>query len=57
MDKWLAVIIRLILEKVSPQVADMIKAGLAEAKRKATETANPFDDLLIDILIFLTGGK
>jgi len=57
MDKWLVVILRLVLERISPAVAELIKQSLAEAKKKAAETANPFDDLLVDVLIWLTGGK
>jgi len=57
MDKWLVVILRLVLEKISPAVAELIKKSLEEAKKKAAETANPFDDLIVEILIFLTGGK
>lgn len=57
MEKWLATIIRLILTQISPQIAELIKESLAKAKEAAAQTANPFDDILVDILIWLTSGK
>jgi len=57
MEKWMVIVIRLLLEKISPVVAEIIKTSLEEAKKKAAETANPWDDIFVDILIFLTGGK
>jgi len=57
MDKWLAVLVRLVLERISPEIAELIKKSLQDAKKKAAETDNPFDDLLVDILIWVTGSK
>jgi hypothetical protein len=57
MDKWLAVLVRLVLERISPEIAALIKQSLQDAKKKAAETDNPFDDLLVDILIWVTGTK
>jgi hypothetical protein len=57
MDKWLAVLVRLVLERISPEIAALIKQSLQEAKKKAAETDNPFDDILVDILIWVTGSK
>jgi len=57
MEKWMVIVIRLLLEKISPVVAEIIKTSLEEAKKKAAETANPWDDIFVEILIFLTGGK
>jgi len=56
MEKWLAVVIRLVLERISPEIAVLIRTSLAEAKIRAHATNNPYDDILVDILIFLTGG-
>jgi len=57
MNNWVALLIRIVLERISPEIAKAIKDGLDKAKEKAKETKNPFDDLLIDCLIWLLGAK
>ena len=57
MNNWVALLIRIVLERISPEIAKAIKDGLDKAREKAKETKNPFDDLLIDCLIWLLGAK
>lgn len=57
MDKWVAMLIRVVLERISPEVGALIREGLQKAKEAAAKTANPFDDILVDALMWLVGPK
>ena len=46
----LAAAVQMILDAISPQLREMIRAGLAEWEAKAQTTANPWDDLLVRFL-------
>lgn len=53
MEKWIAFVIRLVLERISPEIREMIITWLTQAEERAKATENPFDDLIVDILKFL----
>ena len=53
MEKWIVFVIRLVLERISPEIKNFITTWLQQADEKAKATDNPFDDLIVDILKFL----
>jgi hypothetical protein len=59
MIKWnlniLAKLLQTVLNMISPELKDYIKNFIKELKDKAQATANPFDDLFVELLemIFL----
>lgn len=53
MERWIVFVIRLVLERISPEIQDFITTWLQQADEKAKATDNPFDDLIVDILKFL----
>ena len=46
----LAAAVKMLLDAISPQLREMIRAGLAEWEAQAQTTANPWDDLLVRFL-------
>lgn len=48
-------IIEMALKQMSPEIKAEIVKWLKEAKIKASQTSNPWDDILIDFLLFLVG--
>ena len=46
----LAAAVKMLLDAISPQLREMIRAGLSEWEAKAQTTANPWDDLLVRFL-------
>ena len=53
--KFLLPILRLILQNASPLIKDTIAAFIRDLKKKAAETPNEYDDLLVDFLAALLG--
>lgn len=54
MPTWLVivftVIFKAIIENVSPQIREKITAFVVDLEKKAKETPNVFDDMLVDLL-------
>ena len=44
-----------VLAGASPEIRNRIKAFLADLEKKAAETANPVDDILVLVLRIVTG--
>jgi len=55
MEKWLPMIIRMVLEKLSPVIASGLDKWLEDLEKSSKKTDNPWDDLFVDILKFLLG--
>lgn len=57
MNPWIAKLLGLVVKAVSPE----IKTGAAELldrlEAQAKKTANPFDDILVEMLKDIMGGK
>ena len=49
--------VSLILKNMSPQFKETIIAGLKTWKQQAAETNNPWDDLVVDFLLYLITGE
>lgn len=57
MEQWLPMIIRLVLERVSPVITQTIDKLLIDLEKSAKNTDNPWDDLAVDCLKFICGKK
>lgn len=57
MEKWLPMIVRMVLERISPAIAQAGDKLLDDLEQKANATANPWDDLFVDCLKFIVGKK
>lgn len=49
--------IQLVIKQISPELKAQIITALKEWKVKAAESSNPWDDLIVDFLLFLIGAE
>ena len=54
MEKLLFNLITVVLTKMSPEIVKAIRSFITRLDEMASKTANPFDDMLIDIIKTLT---
>lgn len=54
MEKLLFNLITVVLQKMSPEIVKAIRSFINRLDEMASKTANPFDDMLIDIIKTLT---
>lgn len=40
----------MIVAQLTPAIKDMIKGAVAEMRKKADTTPNPYDDMIVDII-------
>jgi len=55
MRKLLLKILLEVLSVATPEIRNQICEGLKEIRKKAEKTPNPWDEILIDVLITLLG--
>ena len=48
-------LIQMVVKQISPELRDLVKTGLKQWKIKAAATDNPWDDLIVDLLIYIIG--
>ena len=54
MEKLLFNLITVVLQKMSPEIVKAIRSFIERLDIMAQKTANPFDDMLVDIIKTLT---
>jgi len=50
MNEWILRLITLIVGAASPELRTMIKEWVLELDKRAKETPNPFDDVLVGLI-------
>lgn len=51
----IAKLIKMVLGQASPAIKEGIKTALKEWKIKAAETDNPWDDMIVELLLYIMG--
>ena len=50
MNEWILRLITLIVGSASPELRQLIKEWVLELEKRAKETPNPFDDVLVGLI-------
>lgn len=50
MNEWILRLISLIVGSASPELRKLIKEWVLELEKRAKETPNPFDDVLVGLI-------
>jgi len=50
MNEWILRLITLVVNSASPELRKIIKEWVLELEKRAKETPNPFDDVLVGLI-------
>ena len=57
MSKWYIQLLRLLMPVITPEIKQALDNFIATLRQKASATPNEFDDMFVDFLEGLFGGK
>ncbi len=57
MNEWILRLITLVVGSASPELRKIIKEWVLELEKRAKETPNPFDDVLVGLIKIVLNVK